>query len=48
MCGPALELSAGLWICGLAQVVAHQRVAYLGNSHIFTQPPLVRDSLEQQ
>ena len=33
---------------GLAQVVAHQREAYLGSSHILTHPPREWDSVQPQ
>jgi hypothetical protein len=33
---------------GFTQLFAHQRDAYLFKSHIFTQPPLARDSAQWQ
>lgn len=33
---------------GFAQVLAHQREGYFFESHIFTQPPLARDSAQWQ
>ena len=35
-------------MCGLVQVTAHQRVAYLGNSHILVQPAEVFDCAQPQ
>jgi hypothetical protein len=43
MCGPASGVSTGTFARGLAQVTAHQREAYLGNSHILPQPAEVFD-----
>ena len=35
-------------MCGFAQVTAHQREAYLGNSHILLQPTEVFDWAQPQ
>lgn len=40
--GLAPGVSGGGCRCGLAQDVAHQREAYFGNSHIFSQPVRAR------
>jgi hypothetical protein len=48
MRGPAPGFSLGELILGLAQLTAHQRVAYFGNSHIFPQPAEVLDCAQPQ
>lgn len=46
--GPAPDFSVGVVRCGFAQVTAHQREAYLGNSHILAQPAEVFDWAQPQ
>jgi len=46
--GPASGVSAGGFARGFAQVTAHHREAYFGNSHIFEQPAEVLDIAQPQ
>jgi hypothetical protein len=41
--GPTFVASFATLLFGIAQDVAHQRVAYFGISHIFTHPPFAFD-----
>jgi len=46
--GPAPGVCAGGFARGFAQLAAHERDAYFGNSHILEQPPEVLDIAQPQ
>jgi hypothetical protein len=46
--GPAFEALFETLLFGRAQEVAHQRDAYFGISHIFTQPPRAFETAQWQ